>query len=155
MFDIVLFRPEIPPNTGNIMRLCANAPARLHLIGPLGFRLDARSVRRAGLDYRELIDYQLHASLAECQATLGERRWVALTTHGTTRLDRWEFRPGDVLLFGSESAGLPETERARFPPERQLYIPQRAGARSLNLANAVAVSLYEAWRQCEFSGAAG
>ena len=155
MFDIVLFRPEIPPNTGNIMRLCANAPARLHLIGPLGFRLDARSVRRAGMDYRELADYRLHASLDACRATLGERRWVALTTHGTTRLDRWAFSPGDVLLFGSESAGLPEAAREQFPPEQQLYIPQRGGARSLNLANAVAVALYEAWRQCEFSGAAG
>ncbi len=155
MFDIVLFRPEIPPNTGNIMRLCVNAPARLHLIGPLGFRLDERSLRRAGMDYREHADYRRHRSLDDCRDELGPRRWVALTTRGTRPLDQWPFQPGDVLLFGSESAGLPDEELARVPAGQRLFIPQRAGARSLNLANAVAVAVYEAWRQCGFSGAGG
>jgi tRNA (cytidine/uridine-2'-O-)-methyltransferase len=153
MFDIVLFQPEIPPNTGNIMRLCANAPARLHLIEPLGFHLDERSLRRAGMDYRSVVDYHRHISLEACRNVLGDRRWVALTTRGRTRIDRWQFRPDDVLLFGSESRGLPEQELNALAPEQWLFIPQRPGVRSLNLANSVAVVLYEAWRQQAYRGA--
>ena len=155
MFDIVLFQPEIPPNTGNIMRLCVNAPACLHLIEPLGFRLDERSLRRAGMDYRSTADYRCHASLEACQAALGARRWVALSTRGQVRMDQWAFRPDDVLLFGSETRGLPDPVLQALPPEQRLYIPQCPGARSLNLSNAVAVTLYEAWRQQAFAGEAG
>lgn len=154
MFDIVLFQPEIPPNTGNIMRLCVNAPARLHLIEPLGFRLDERSLRRAGMDYRLQAECRCHRSLDACRRALGERRWVALSTRGQTRLDQWRFQPDDVLLFGSESGGLPDEEFHALAPQRRLFIPQAPGARSLNLANAVAVVLYEAWRQHEYAGAA-
>ncbi|MEE4638893.1 MAG: tRNA (cytidine(34)-2'-O)-methyltransferase [Wenzhouxiangella sp.] len=153
MFDIVLFQPEIPPNTGNIMRLCANAPARLHLIEPLGFRLDERSLRRAGMDYLSGVEYHRHLSLEACRKALSERRWVALTTRGRTRFDRWRFQPNDVLLFGSESRGLPEDEIRALAPERRLVIPQLPEARSLNLANSVAVVLYEAWRQQAYAGA--
>lgn len=154
MFDIVLYQPEIPPNTGNIMRLCANAPARLHLIEPLGFHLDDRSLKRAGMDYRAGAEFHCHRDLALCQRALGDRRWVALSTRGTRRLDQWPFKSGDVMLFGSESRGLPADILERFAPERCLVIPQRPGARSLNLSNAVAVVLYEAWRQIGYSGAA-
>ncbi|MFW5816426.1 MAG: tRNA (cytidine(34)-2'-O)-methyltransferase [Wenzhouxiangella sp.] len=155
MFDIVLFQPEIPPNTGNIMRLCVNAPARLHLIEPLGFRLDERSLKRAGMDYRTAAEYRCHRNLAACRQALGERRWVALSTRGQTRLDEWAFRPDDVMLFGPETRGLPDSERLAVPPANRLFIPQRPGARSLNLSNAVAVVLYEAWRQQAYAGAAG
>ncbi|NDY94786.1 tRNA (cytidine(34)-2'-O)-methyltransferase [Wenzhouxiangella limi] len=154
MFDIVLFQPEIPPNTGNIMRLCVNAPARLHLIEPLGFRLDERSLRRAGMDYRGQTDYRCHRDLEACREALGDRRWVALSARGQSRLDSWDFEPDDVLLFGSETRGLPDAELQALPPERRLFIPQCPGARSLNLSNAVAVVLYEAWRQQAFAGAA-
>ncbi len=154
MFDIVLFQPEIPPNTGNIMRLCVNAPARLHLIEPLGFRLDERRLRRAGMDYRSETEWRCHRSMDDCRADLGPRRWVALSTRGRVRFDLWEFRPDDALLFGSETSGLPDGELLALPPERRLYIPQCPGARSLNLSNAVAVVLYEAWRQHGYAGAA-
>jgi tRNA (cytidine/uridine-2'-O-)-methyltransferase len=150
MFDIVLLEPEIPPNTGNIMRLCANAPARLHLVEPLGFALDDRRLRRAGLDYRDRSSVIRHASLDGCRAELAERRWLAFTTRATRMYTDWHYRPGDVLLFGPETRGLPESVLDSFAEEHRLLIPQRPGARSLNLANAVAVTLYEAWRQCGF-----
>ena len=153
MFDIVLYQPEIPPNTGNIMRLCANAPARLHLIEPLGFSLDERRLRRAGMDYRDMATVLRHRSLAACQEQLGERRWLAFTTRGQTRLTDCRFQAGDVLLFGRETAGLPESVLAALPPRQRLLIPQLPGARSLNLSNAVAIALFEAWRQLDYAGA--
>lgn len=153
MFDIVLYRPEIPPNTGNIMRLCVNAPARLHLIEPLGFQLDDRRLRRAGLDYRERTDLVRHLSFEACFQTLAERRWVAFTSRAHRAYTAWEFEPGDVLLFGRETSGLPETVLAAIPVHQRLLIPQMPGARSLNLANAVAIGLFEAWRQQGFAGA--
>lgn len=152
---VVLFEPEIPPNAGNVIRLCANTGARLHLVRPLGFRLDARSVRRAGLDYHELADVRVHADFAECQRALAGPRpdgvpacWYALTTRGTTPYDTARFAAGDIVVFGPESRGLPADLLAdHFPLERRLRIPMRSEARSLNLANAAAVVVYEAWRQ--------
>lgn len=132
------------------MRLCANAPAMLHLIEPLGFSLDDKRLRRAGMDYRAGIDFARHASLENCQSALGARRWVALSTRGQRRYDQWAFRDEDVLLFGSESRGLPDAVRDQFTDGRCLVIPQRGKARSLNLSNSVAVVLYEAWRQIGF-----
>jgi tRNA (cytidine/uridine-2'-O-)-methyltransferase len=153
--QVVLFEPEIPPNTGNVIRLCANTGARLHLVKPLGFNLDARSVRRSGLDYHELTDVQVHADFAHClQALAGTRpdgtpaRWHALTTKGETSYDTVSFVAGDVVVFGPESRGLPADLLAtHFTRERRLRIPMQPAARSLNLANAVAIVVYEAWRQ--------
>jgi tRNA (cytidine/uridine-2'-O-)-methyltransferase len=145
--NVVLFQPEIPPNTGNIIRLCANTGARLHLVRPLGFRLDARAVRRAGLDYHELADVREHASLQACLEGLGQPRWFAFTTRGTVRHDEVAYADGDALVFGPETRGLPDEVLASCEPERRLRIPMCAGARSLNLSNAVAVAVYEAWRQ--------
>ncbi len=150
MFDIVLYQPEIPPNTGNIMRLCANAPARLHLIEPLGFALDDRRLRRAGMDYLDRSGHSRHAGLDECRASLGERRWLAYSTRSQRIYSDWSYRPGDVLLFGPETRGLPEEVLVEIPTEQRLLIPQRPGSRSLNLSNAVAVVLFEAWRQNQF-----
>ena len=148
--DVILFQPEIPPNTGNIIRLCANTGARLHLVRPLGFRLDARAVRRAGLDYRELADVREYPDLRDCLVSLGQPRWFAFTTRGTRRHDEVQFTHGDALLFGPETRGLPEDVLATCPGERRVRIPMLAGARSLNLSNAVAVAVYEAWRQLGF-----
>jgi tRNA (cytidine/uridine-2'-O-)-methyltransferase len=148
--DVVLFQPEIPPNTGNIIRLCANTGARLHLVRPLGFRLDARAVRRAGLDYRELADVREYADLHACLAALGQPRWFAFTTRGARRHDEAEYADRDALVFGPETRGLPDEVLAACPAERHLRIPMLAGVRSLNLSNAVAVAVYEAWRQLEF-----
>jgi tRNA (cytidine/uridine-2'-O-)-methyltransferase len=148
--DVVLFQPEIPPNTGNIIRLCANTGARLHLVRPLGFRLDARAVRRAGLDYRELADVREYADLHACLAALGQPRWFAFTTRGARRHDEAEYADGDALVFGPETRGLPDEVLAACPAERHLRIPMLAGVRSLNLSNAVAVAVYEAWRQLGF-----
>jgi len=148
--NVVLFQPEIPPNTGNVIRLCANSGARLHLIRPLGFRLDARAVRRAGLDYRELADVQEHASLPECLASLASPRWFAYTTRAARRYDEPDYADGDALVFGSETRGLPEEVLKSCPPERRLRIPMRPDARSMNLSNAVAVAVFEAWRQLGF-----
>jgi len=153
MFEIVLHRPEIPPNTGNIMRLCVNAPARLHLIEPLGFHLDDRRLRRAGMDYRERALVQRHSTLQACRDFLGERRWLAFSCHAQRPLTDWAFAPGDVLLFGSETSGLPAAVLDAIPMARRLMIPQMPGARSLNLSNAVAIGLFEAWRQLGFDGA--
>jgi tRNA (cytidine/uridine-2'-O-)-methyltransferase len=148
--NVVLVQPEIPPNTGNIIRLCANTGARLHLVRPLGFSLDARAVRRAGLDYRELAEVSEHASLADCLASLGDPRWFAFTTRGGVRYDTVEYAGGDVLVFGPETRGLAEEILVGCPVERRVRIPMRATARSLNLSNAVAVAVYEAWRQAGF-----
>ena len=148
MFEVVLFQPEIPPNTGNIIRLCAATGATLHLIEPLGFHLDDKGLRRAGLDYHEFATVARHVSLAELRAQLPGRRAFALTKHATTSLYQAQFMAGDVLLFGSETRGLPATISTQLPLTAELRIPMRAGIRSLNLANAVAVTLYEALRQC-------
>ena len=149
--NVVLVQPEIPPNTGNIIRLCANTGARLHLVRPLGFSLDARSVRRAGLDYRELAELREHASLTDCLASLGGPRWFAITTRGTLRYDAIDFADGDTLVFGPETRGLPDDVLAECPAERRLRIPMRPASRSLNLSNAVSVVVYEAWRQAGFA----
>jgi tRNA (cytidine/uridine-2'-O-)-methyltransferase len=153
---VVLVHPEIPPNTGNVIRLTANTATSLHLVEPLGFRMDDRELRRAGLDYHEYASVRVHRDLDACQAALDgerERRWFALTTSSRWSLYDARFRRGDVLVFGSESSGLPEAILARFAPEARLRIPMRPGVRSLNLSNAVAVAVYEAWRQLAFAGA--
>jgi len=152
MFDIVLYEPEIPPNTGNVMRLCANAGARLHLVEPLGFSLSERRLRRAGLDYADLGSVRVHHDLGECERTLAAARWFAVSTRGTQRYDLPQYRPGDVFLFGPETRGLPTDVLERFPSERVIRLPMTATSRSLNLANAVAVVVYEAWRQNGFGG---
>jgi tRNA (cytidine/uridine-2'-O-)-methyltransferase len=154
VIDVVLFQPEIPANTGAAIRLCANAGARLHLVRPLGFRLHDRALARAGLDYRDLVDVTVHADWDGCRAHFGPRRLLALTTRGRRTLASQPFAIDDVLVFGPESRGLPEAVLASFPPEHRLRIPMVAGSRSLNLASAVAVALYEGWRQCGFAGAA-
>ena len=148
--NLVLVEPEIPPNTGNILRLCANTGCELHLIEPLGFSLDRRSVRRAGLDYAELAIVRTHASLEACLAHLPGLRLYAIDTGQPHRHDQGEFRAGDGLLFGPETRGLPQAVLAFVAPERRLSIPMRPGNRSLNLSNAVAVVVYEAWRQLAF-----
>lgn len=154
MFDIVLYEPEIPPNTGNIMRLAANVGARLHLIEPLGFRLTERQLRRAGLDYRDKQRTAIHRDFEQCRIALGGRRWYALSTRGRVAHDVPSYRPGDVFVFGPETRGLPATVMDQLAPEHILRIPMVSSSRSLNLANAVAVVIYEAWRQNRFEGAA-
>ncbi len=153
MFHIILHEPEIPPNTGNVMRLCANTGSRLHLIRPLGFALDARRLRRAGLDYREFAEVEVHSDLASCVAALGAARMFAIESGPGRSYVEAAFRPGDALLFGSERNGLPQQVRASIPAEQHLVIPMLPGNRSLNLSNAVAVVAYEAWRQNGFSAA--
>jgi tRNA (cytidine/uridine-2'-O-)-methyltransferase len=150
-FEVVLYQPEIPPNTGNIMRLCANAPARLHLIEPLGFTLDDRRLRRAGLDYRDRARVIRHSSFEDCREHLGQRRWLAFTTRGRRYHSDWGFSAGDVLLFGPETRGLPQSVLDQIPVEQWLCIPQLPDARSLNLGNAAAVGVYEAWRQIGYA----
>ncbi|MBK8015550.1 MAG: tRNA (cytidine(34)-2'-O)-methyltransferase [Betaproteobacteria bacterium] len=154
MFDVVLYQPEIPPNTGNVIRLCANTGARLHLIEPLGFRMGDKEVRRAGLDYHEMANVTVHPDLDRCFAILGERRVYALSSKAGANVYAARFQPADVLLFGPETRGLPADVLERIPRERRLRLPMLAGNRSLNLSNAVAVTVYEAWRQAGFSGAA-
>ena len=154
MFEVVLFQPEIPPNTGNVIRLCANTGARLHLIEPLGFRLDDRELRRAGLDYHEYASLQVYPSWERCRAQLAEARMFACSTHGARRYDTADFQAGDVFVFGPETRGLPLELLAQFGAEHQLRVPMRPGNRSLNLSNAVAVVLFEAWRQAGFGGGA-
>ncbi|MCC7462688.1 MAG: tRNA (cytidine(34)-2'-O)-methyltransferase [Gammaproteobacteria bacterium] len=152
MFHVILYQPEIPPNTGNAIRLCANSGCRLHLIEPLGFELDEPRLRRAGLDYRELAVVSRHADLAACLAALGQPRVHAIETGAGRSHAAAQFRPGDALLFGRETAGLPRAVLDTLPPEQRLSIPMRAGNRSLNLSNAVAIVVYEAWRQQGFAG---
>lgn len=152
MFDIVLFEPEIPPNTGNIIRLCANSGARLHLIRPLGFQFDDRQLRRAGLDYHEWAEVRLHRDLTAFLAGVKPARLFAFTTRGARPYHAVAYQPDDVLLFGPETRGLPARVLADIPREHQLRIPMLTTGRSLNLANAVAIAVYEAWRQCGFRG---
>jgi tRNA (cytidine/uridine-2'-O-)-methyltransferase len=156
MLEVVLVEPQIAPNTGSIIRLCANVGARLHLVGPLGFSLDAAALRRGGLDYGEITDTRFWDSWEDCRAALGaERRWFATTTRAPhRRYDEVDYRTGDVVVFGCESTGLGEAFLAEFPSERRLHIPMRPSNRSLNLANAVSVVAYEVWRQHGFAGAA-
>ena len=148
---IALFEPEIPPNTGAIMRLAANTGARLALIEPLGFELSNTRLRRAGLDYRALADTTVYAGFDEFQATVADRRTFAFSTRNARRYDTVSYRADDVLLFGPETRGLPDELLATFPGERRLRIPMREDSRSLNLANAASVAVYEAWRQLDFS----
>ena len=152
MLEIVLYEPEIPPNTGNVIRLCANAGCRLHLVRPLGFTLRDRQLTRAGLDYSELASVVQHESWPACRAALAGRRLFAVTTRGTLRHDEARYTEGDVLVFGPETRGLPASALEEFPPERRIRVPMREGSRSLNLSNAVAVVVYEAWRQMGFRG---
>jgi tRNA (cytidine/uridine-2'-O-)-methyltransferase len=155
MFHVILWQPEIPPNTGNIIRLCANTGATLSLVGPLGFELDEPRLRRAGLDYHEFAAVRVFESIEPCLAALGHPRTWAFSARASGRFGAAAFAPGDALLFGPETRGLPEPLLAIAPPERRLAIPMRPGNRSLNLSNAVAVAVYEAWRQQGFAGADG
>ncbi|MFT4180119.1 MAG: tRNA (cytidine(34)-2'-O)-methyltransferase [Thermomonas sp.] len=159
MFHVILHRPEIPPNTGNVIRLCANTGARLHLVKPLGFDIDDKHLRRAGLDYHEYAPMQVHddldAALAVIAATEGAPpRVFAFSTRGAVRFDTPAYRAGDVFLFGSETAGLPPDVLSNIPEAQRLRLPMRPHNRSLNLSNAVAVTVFEAWRQMGFDGAA-
>ena len=152
LFDVVLYQPEIPPNTGNIMRLCANAGVRLHLIEPLGFELEDRQLRRAGLDYREWADVQTHDSLASYIEQQQPKRLHALSTRGATCYSEVQFEAEDAFLFGPETRGLPQSLLDGLPREQRLFIPMFPDNRSLNLSNAVAIIVYEAWRQHGFAG---
>ena len=154
MFHVILHQPEIPPNTGNIIRLCANTGCTLHLIEPLGFDLGQRSVRRAGLDYAELAVLRRHRSLADCLARLPAARLFALETDGARLYSEAQYRAGDALLFGAETRGLPAEVLQSLSAGQRLRLPMQPGSRSLNLANAVAVVVYEAWRQCAFAAPA-
>ena len=151
MFHIVLYEPEIPPNTGNAIRLCANTGATLHLVKPLGFRLDDRSLQRSGLDYHDLADTKVHADLDACLRALGSARLIAVETGGLRRYTDFSYRAGDAFLFGPETRGLPEQVQERVGRENSLFIPMQPKSRSLNLSNAVAVLAYEAWRQLGFA----
>jgi tRNA (cytidine/uridine-2'-O-)-methyltransferase len=152
VFHVILYQPQIPPNTGNIIRLCANTGCRLHLIEPLGFELDAASVRRAGLDYAELAIVSRYPSLDACLAGLPGARVFAVETGSGACYSQLEYRAGDAFLFGPETRGLPAELLRQLPPGRHIRIPMRDGNRSLNLGNAVAVVAYEAWRQLGFAG---
>ncbi|MFT4172486.1 MAG: tRNA (cytidine(34)-2'-O)-methyltransferase [Rhodocyclaceae bacterium] len=151
MFHVVLHQPEIPPNTGNVMRLCANSGVHLHLVEPLGFDLSDKHLARAGMDYRDLINVTRHPDWAACQQALAGHRFFALTTRGSRPYAEVAFAPGDVFVFGAESSGLPEALRESFAPEQRLRIPMRPDCRSLNLSNSVAIIVYEAWRQHGFA----
>jgi tRNA (cytidine/uridine-2'-O-)-methyltransferase len=153
LFQVVLFEPEIPPNTGNIIRLCANTGAQLHLIQPLGFRLDDSRLRRAGLDYHEWARVREHAGFPAFLEALQPARMFAFTTKGSRGYHQVNYQEGDTLLFGPETRGLPTWILSRFPPEQRLRIPMLTQGRSLNLSNAVALVVYEAWRQLGFKGA--
>lgn len=153
MFAVVLYQPEIPPNTGNIIRLCANTGAELHLVEPLGFDLNDKALRRAGLDYHEYARLVRHADWIACRAALAGRRMFALTTKGRGSPFTTELQPDDVFVFGCETSGLPPEILGDFPAECRLRLPMRDGQRSLNLSNAAAVTVFEAWRQTGFGGA--
>ncbi|HTR58889.1 MAG TPA: tRNA (cytidine(34)-2'-O)-methyltransferase [Casimicrobiaceae bacterium] len=155
MLAIVLVHPEIPPNTGNVIRLAANSGAELHLVEPLGFRLEDRELKRAGLDYHEYARVVTHRDWTACRAALdplGARRWFALTTSAQRSLYDCKFDGDDVLVFGCETRGLPGPILAEFEPDSRLRIPMRPDVRSINLSNAVAIAVYEAWRQLGFPG---
>lgn len=153
MFDVLLYEPEIPPNTGNVIRLCANTGARLHLIRPLGFQFDDRHLRRAGLDYAEWASVRLHRDLFTCLAEIAPVRLFAFTTKGSRAYHSVAYQPDDALLFGPETRGLPARVLAEIPSEQRLRVPMLPPGRSLNLANTVAIALYEAWRQNDFRSA--
>lgn len=150
MFSLILYEPEIPPNTGNIIRLCANTGVGLHLVEPLGFDLDEKRLRRAGLDYAEFASVTTHSSLKACLAHLDQPRVFALSTRGKTRYDQASYRDGDALLMGPETRGLPQAVLDALPDEQTIRLPMREASRSLNLSNATAVVVYEAWRQLGF-----
>ena len=152
MFEIILFEPEIPPNAGNIMRLCANTGCRLHLVRPLGFSLSDKQLERAGMDYRGNIECIVHDDWQRCLETLRGHRLFAPTTHGSSRYDQVRFRAGDAFVFGPETRGLPAELLESLAPAARLRLPMAGDSRSLNLANAVAVVVYEAWRQLDFAG---
>jgi tRNA (cytidine/uridine-2'-O-)-methyltransferase len=157
MFHVILYQPEIPPNTGNVIRLCANTGAQLHLIRPLGFTLEDSQLRRAGLDYHEYATLQVHESLDTALAAIAAAngappRLFALSTRGATRFDTPRYAPGDAFLFGPETRGLPGEVLASIPAEQRLRLPMRPDNRSLNLSNTVAVVVFEAWRQRDFAG---
>jgi tRNA (cytidine/uridine-2'-O-)-methyltransferase len=151
MFHIVLFEPEIPPNTGNIIRLCANTGAQLHLVRPLGFSLEDKQLKRAGLDYHEYANLQVHENWEACKQALAGKRMFALTTKGSTRHTDLQFKADDVFVFGPETRGLPQDIRDEFLPEHRVRLPMLPDSRSLNLSNSAAILLYEAWRQIGFT----
>jgi tRNA (cytidine/uridine-2'-O-)-methyltransferase len=153
MFDVILYQPEIPPNTGNVIRLCANTGARLHLVAPLGFALEDKQLRRAGLDYHEYAALQVHDGLDAALAAIAPRRLFALSTRSSTRYDQPQYAKDDAFLFGAETRGLPDEVLSTVPSSQRLRLPMRPDNRSLNLSNAVAVVVYEAWRQLGFDGA--
>lgn len=152
LFNVVLYQPEIPPNTGNIIRLCANTGSTLHLVHPLGFEFDDKRLRRAGLDYREFADVRQHANFDAFVDAVSPSRWFGVSTRGAVRYDQVDYRVGDTFVFGPETRGLPQEMLDELPRERRLRLPMRAGQRSLNLSNSVAVLVYEAWRQLGFDG---
>ena len=152
MFSLILYEPEIPPNTGNIIRLCANTGVALHLVEPLGFELDEPRLKRAGLDYREFASVATHTTLDDCLQSLSEPRVFALSTRGRTRHDAPAYKENDAFLFGPETRGLPQHLLDALPAEQRLRLPMRDHSRSLNLSNAAAVVVYEAWRQIGFAG---
>jgi tRNA (cytidine/uridine-2'-O-)-methyltransferase len=150
MFHVVLFEPEIPPNTGNTIRLCANTGATLHLVKPLGFRLDDKSLQRSGLDYHDLADVKVHANLQDCLSCLDGSRLFAVETGGKHCYSDVRYQAGDAFLFGPETRGLPPSTLQQTDPDLSLFIPMRAQSRSINLSNAVALVVFEAWRQIGF-----
>lgn len=152
MFAVVLYQPEIPPNTGNIIRLCANTGCELHLVKPLGFPLDSSKMKRAGLDYHEFSKVTVHENFADCLAALNGRRIFALTTKGRTRPDEVVFQAGDVFLFGPETRGLPAEILDNMPQEQKIRFPMLPENRSMNLSNTVAITVFEAWRQLGYAG---
>lgn len=152
--DVLLYQPEIPPNTGNVIRLCANTGARLHLIRPLGFELEDRQLRRAGLDYHEYTRVQVHDSLEQAITRVQPKRLFALSTRGQVRYDAIAYQPGDAMLFGPETRGLPQDLLESIASEHRLRLPMQPANRSLNLSNTVAVMVFEAWRQQGFAGGA-
>jgi tRNA (cytidine/uridine-2'-O-)-methyltransferase len=153
MLDLVLYRPEIPPNAGNVIRLAANTGARLHLVEPLGFSLEDRQLKRAGLDYHEMANVAVHRDWTACRAALAGRRLFAVSTRGSVNYAEVRYAAGDAFVFGAETSGLPQAMLEEFALERRLRLPMRPGNRSLNLSNAVAVVVFEAWRQLGFPGA--
>lgn len=154
MFDIVLYEPEIPPNTGNAIRLAVNTGARLHLVKPFGFSINHKQLERAGMDYREFADVQVHENWPDCARHFAGRRLYAVTTRGSQRYDTVRYADNDVFIFGPESRGLPQALINALPPAQCIRLPMRTAVRSLNLSNAVAVVIYEAWRQVGFGGGA-
>ncbi len=152
MLDVVLYQPEIPPNTGNIIRLCANTGFRLHLIEPLGFELDDQRLKRAGLDYHEFAELKIHPDYSSFLTTVQPERVLALSTKGRCNYSNCQFQPGDALMFGPETRGLPAEILASLPQDQVLRLPMLPDSRSLNLANTVAIVVYESWRQMSFTG---